>query len=98
MEESKDTVKEEIIPQDTVIESTATDNGFVENPRDVISRRFKHMDDTVLNILTSLDVPTDECLLDTDTITDLEKCVHSEFFEGRPTKTPSRYLKVKTNR
>ncbi|GLV32847.1 uncharacterized protein CBL_00446 [Carabus blaptoides fortunei] len=97
VEEKKNSVNEEMIPQDTVIESTSTDNGFVENPRDVISRRFKNTDDALLNVLTSLDVPTDECLLDTNTITDLEKCVHSEFFEGRPTKTPSRYLKIRNH-
>lgn len=38
-------------------------------------------------------IPTSETVL-TGEIRDQEKEVHFEFFSGRPTKTPSRYLKV----
>ena len=39
--------------------------------------------------------PTQEVQIDKDTITDTEKTIHSEFFEGRSTKTPERYLKIR---
>lgn len=55
---------------------------------------IKNVDENLLKILNSLDVPTSECILKEDGISDLEKFVHSEFFEGRVAKTPSRYLKV----
>lgn len=46
--------------------------------------------------LLSLEKPTNEITIVQNSISELEKLVHSEFFEGRPTKTPSRYLKVRT--
>lgn len=44
--------------------------------------------------LESLEVPKEEFMLDKEIVTDLEKYVHSDYFEGRPAKTPERYLKV----
>lgn len=44
--------------------------------------------------LKSLDVPLKETVLDENVVSDMEKYLHFEFFEGRPTKTPDRYLKV----
>ncbi|KAF4521416.1 hypothetical protein B566_EDAN010573 [Ephemera danica] len=41
-----------------------------------------------------LPVPRKEAKLEPDVITDQEKEIHHEFFLGRATKTPSRYLKV----
>lgn len=38
--------------------------------------------------------PQVEVVLSEFNVTDLEKAVFSEFFDGRATKTPSRYLKV----
>lgn len=46
------------------------------------------------NELTTLDVPKSELILDKNVITELEKVINNEFFEGRQTKTPIRYLKV----
>jgi len=40
-------------------------------------------------------IPTQEVCLKPEEIGEQEKEVHFEFFTGRPTKTPSRYLKVK---
>ncbi|KAG9350936.1 hypothetical protein JZ751_024825, partial [Albula glossodonta] len=42
-----------------------------------------------------LKVPEHEVQLDTSTITEEEKQAISEFFEGRPSKTPERYLKIR---
>ncbi|XP_066992646.2 histone H2A deubiquitinase MYSM1 [Anabrus simplex] len=44
-----------------------------------------------------LPVPTGEVELDPDTITEGEQAYHSEFFEGRSTKTPKRYLKIRNH-
>lgn len=41
-----------------------------------------------------MEEPKNELTLDPNTISELEKVVHSDFFEGRAVKTPSRYLKV----
>lgn len=46
-------------------------------------------------ILDSLELPTEELVLSPQNITDLEKYFHPEFFVGRPTKTPERYLKIR---
>lgn len=45
--------------------------------------------------LTTLEVPKFELILERNSIGDVEKAINNEFFEGRPTKTPTRYLKVK---
>nr|XP_020459234.1 histone H2A deubiquitinase MYSM1 isoform X2 [Monopterus albus] len=42
-----------------------------------------------------LKVPEQEIEIDTETITEDEKQAIPEFFEGRPSKTPERYLKIR---
>lgn len=44
--------------------------------------------------LNSLEEPQSEIILDHNVVTELEKYVNSDFFEGRPSKTPERYLRV----
>lgn len=39
--------------------------------------------------------PEQEVTLDLNTVTEEEKQAISEFFEGRPSKTPERYLKIR---
>ncbi|XP_035698953.1 histone H2A deubiquitinase MYSM1-like [Branchiostoma floridae] len=41
--------------------------------------------------------PTEEVVLDRSVITEEEKEVHKEFFDGRQTKTPERYLKIRNH-
>lgn len=41
--------------------------------------------------------PEQEVTLDKDEITEEEKQAISEFFEGRPAKTPERYLKIRNH-
>ncbi|KAL8590434.1 hypothetical protein ACOMHN_011647 [Nucella lapillus] len=40
-------------------------------------------------------IPIEDRELEVESITDEEKNVHSEFFDGRPLKTPERYLKIR---
>ncbi|XP_063923826.1 histone H2A deubiquitinase MYSM1-like isoform X2 [Zophobas morio] len=47
--------------------------------------------------LTGSEVPRSEVHIDENFISELEKLVHGEFFEGRPTKTPLRYLKIRNH-
>lgn len=42
-----------------------------------------------------LKVPEQEIEMDRDTISEDEKQAIPEFFEGRPSKTPERYLKIR---
>lgn len=44
--------------------------------------------------LNSLEEPQSETILDHSVVTELEKYVNPDFFEGRPSKTPERYLRV----
>ncbi len=49
----------------------------------------------IAGLVESLEIPTIEVRLNLTEVTELEKYFHSEFFEGRPTKTPERYLKIR---
>lgn len=42
-----------------------------------------------------LKAPEQEIMMDTETITEEEKQAIPEFFEGRSSKTPERYLKIR---
>ncbi|BFY99501.1 hypothetical protein BsWGS_02541 [Bradybaena similaris] len=42
------------------------------------------------------DIPVEEKLLHPMTISEEEKRVHADFFDGRPPKTPERYLKIRS--
>jgi hypothetical protein len=53
---------------------------------------LSHQD--ILESIFNLPPPTEELVLDAKTITEEEKVIHVEFFEGRLAKTPKRYLKV----
>lgn len=55
---------------------------------------IKKADENVIKFLTSTDIPTQELTLEETVITDIEKFIHSEFFEGRAVKTPGRYITV----
>lgn len=41
--------------------------------------------------------PSEERAIDLTTITNEEKIVHWDFFEGRPSKTPERYMKIRNS-
>lgn len=48
----------------------------------------------ILDQIHQLPPPTHERGVRPDEILEEERVIHSEFFEGRPAKTPKRYLKV----
>lgn len=56
------------------------------------SLALSHQD--ILESIFNLPPPTEELILDAKAITEEEKVIHAEFFEGRSAKTPKRYLKV----
>lgn len=60
-----------------------------------IVSKFREYPAEIADLVESLDVPTKETRLNLSEVTELEKYFHSEFFEGRPTKTPERYLKIR---
>lgn len=45
--------------------------------------------------LESLETPSLEVIMQDGSVTELEKFFHPEFFQGRPTKTPERYFKIR---
>lgn len=57
---------------------------------------FKDYPECLAAIIEDTQTPTAEHPLDHRTITELEKYFHAEFFEGRPTKTPERYMKIRS--
>ncbi|XP_062610291.1 deubiquitinase MYSM1-like, partial [Saccostrea cucullata] len=42
-----------------------------------------------------LPIPKQEAQIDPDTITEQEHQIHADFFDGRPSKTPERYLRIR---
>ncbi|XP_069674702.1 histone H2A deubiquitinase MYSM1-like [Periplaneta americana] len=56
---------------------------------------MSHQD--ILESIFNLPPPTEELILDANTITEEEKIIHAEFFEGRSAKTPKRYLKIRNH-
>ncbi|XP_021925301.1 histone H2A deubiquitinase MYSM1-like isoform X2 [Zootermopsis nevadensis] len=59
------------------------------------SLAMSHQD--ILESIFNLPPPNEELILDVGTITEEEKVIHSEFFEGRVAKTPKRYLKIRNH-
>lgn len=63
-------------------------------PDEVLIPKTEHST-KLSNELESMETPIEELHVHGDTVTELEKFFHPEFFEGRPTKTPERYLKIR---
>lgn len=72
----------------------STSNLQVVNVPDQQTVNLSECSDSIKEQLTSLELPKEELFLDPVSISELEKVINSEFFEGRAAKTPSRYLKV----
>lgn len=49
----------------------------------------------LLEALNTLEKPGEELKLPPETASEIERYLHSEFFENRPTKTPERYMKIR---
>ncbi|RZC42586.1 histone H2A deubiquitinase MYSM1 [Asbolus verrucosus] len=82
------------------IEKIENENGnlnTVNNKQQKIYIDLSILDESIVKELTNLEQPKSEVTIDENFISELEKIVHSEFFEGRPTKTPLRYLKIRNH-
>lgn len=67
---------------------------------DETSKRLQELSETDLETwlaMESLEVPETELSLDPNSVSNLERFMHSEFFLQRPTKTPERYLKIRNH-
>lgn len=60
-----------------------------------ISSQLSECPSDLVTIVNSMEVPQKEIEINQQEITKLEKYFHCEFFEGRPTKTPERYMKIR---
>lgn len=56
---------------------------------------LKQINPELLSVLNDPNGPMTELVLPLHEVSELEKYFHSEFFEGRPTKTPERYKKIR---
>nr|XP_022900726.1 histone H2A deubiquitinase MYSM1-like [Onthophagus taurus] len=73
---------------------------FDANKEENIKKRIPDLstlNEDDVNTLMKMEFPSSEFLIDESTITNLERFIHFEFFEGRSTKTPSRYLKIRNH-
>lgn len=56
---------------------------------------LKNLSTELLEKLNCSNEPTHELILSEHKTNEIEKYFHTEFFEGRPTKTPERYMKIR---
>lgn len=72
-----------------------------ENPENKISSKscgnHLKLDEETSNLIKSTEVPMCEMILEPYNISQLEKVINWDYFEGGNVKTPQRYLKVKKN-
>lgn len=92
--------EEEGESSDVSIDVEEVDDGLAVNETKPLQNSVQEVPKTepseeIVKQLESMELPTAELVLDQNIITDLEKYVNSDFFDGRPAKTPERYLKVK---
>lgn len=88
IDEIKEETEEELTENITINNETNLDklNSVIDN----YNSECKEQSERVFDLPT----PKQEITLDPESITEEEKEIHHEFFLGRATKTPNRYLKV----
>lgn len=92
--------EEEGESSDVSIDVEEVDDGLVNETKQnsvteqVEDRTKVEPSEELVKQLESMELPTVELVLDQTIISDLEKYVNADFFDGRPAKTPERYLKV----
>ena len=93
---SKPSISQNPVDTDSTSTGTPVETTMQEeNRRTITSMRAEF---GVLNCngeIVPVPAPTCETTVDREMVTDLEKRVHFEFFEGRANKTPQRYLKIR---
>lgn len=90
-------VKQNYIKDVKIEEAITLVTASSNNEDECLKRQLESVDEPVFKFLTSCETPTSEYYLEDNIITEAEKFIHSEFFKGRPTKTPSRYLKIRNS-
>ncbi|XP_074029524.1 deubiquitinase MYSM1 [Leptinotarsa decemlineata] len=99
-------VKMESGPQEVVFKSfqepkkTETNANSTKDPSlglSQLSNTSMSLNEELQKELMSMEEPKSEVLLDIETVTDLEKVIHHDYFEGSITKTPERYLKIRNH-
>lgn len=81
--------KELLTPKNEIVSISGKNHGH-----EVLLPRSEHSA-KLSNELESMETPIEELQVHGTSVTELEKFFHSEFFEGRPTKTPGRYIKIR---
>lgn len=59
-----------------------------------VANNLSKLDDETFHQISSLEIPKCELVLESYVISKLEKVINWDYFEGRQSKTPQRYLKV----
>lgn len=80
---------------DHIKSTESVENHSSHESSEFISNLLANCSDEVKKILTDLVEPSEELKLNATEASDLEKLVHFEFFQGRQTKTPDRYMKIR---
>lgn len=94
--ENKSEVPTVILARPTVDRSIHLKHCHDEKEIDMkIASKRREYPNEIATLIESHEMPTTEVRLNLSEVTELEKYFHSEFFEGRPTKTPERYLKIR---
>lgn len=90
---------EEFLPDvkpELITEASLKNEGYEPSTSGKESKTLiSHQD--ILDQIHQLPPPTHEHTLRPDEILDEERAIHAEFFEGRPAKTPKRYLKIRNH-
>ncbi|XP_033736711.1 histone H2A deubiquitinase MYSM1-like [Pecten maximus] len=92
----------EIKPLDT-LESTSVTSEVISESSEDWSTESNYGDDKKISnsiilsngVVVEFSIPTEEHVVDYKGITDEERKIHIEFFDGRPSKTPERYMKIR---
>ncbi|CAD7086011.1 unnamed protein product [Hermetia illucens] len=68
-----------------------------ELPKIPLAQRFPSLSAALIAELQSHDIPTEELRINPNQVSELEKFIHSDFFENRTTKTPEQYLRIRNH-
>ncbi|OWF38111.1 histone H2A deubiquitinase MYSM1-like [Mizuhopecten yessoensis] len=100
--ESGQTGQLEVKPLDAVENTSVTSEVISESSEDWSTESNYGDEKKISNSIilsngevVEFSIPTEEHVVDYKSITDVERKIHIEFFDGRPSKTPERYMKIR---
>ncbi|XP_069126151.1 deubiquitinase MYSM1-like [Argopecten irradians] len=101
-QEDGQNIQTDVKPLDT-LESTSVTSEVVSESSEDWSTESSNGDDKKISnsivlsngVIVEFPIPTEEHVVDYKGITDEERKIHIEFFDGRPSKTPERYMKIR---